>query len=276
LAEVRIAGKIEDLDGGAEARALAALRAMPDDYVVIWGYSCFTGVEEPLQLDAVVIGHHGIQVLEVKNWSKVIGGNQSRWLVNFHGQKIIRKSPLQQAWEGSVRLRDYLRGVPSRLVKKQEGDHKGDLRHWIGFYAVLAGDTSTQDVQDPRKLDKLLRLDDLESGRFEEVTRANAGHWAEPIDPITARALADILLPIGGLGAVPAPVSRISDSGGIRALGDRTEGREVDRIPTGLPNVAGSLPQIAIDLRGVLHALIHTYGVDAVMSAVQECLPVSA
>jgi hypothetical protein len=274
LAEVRVAGKIEDLDGGAEARALAALRGLPDDYVVIWGYSCFTGVEEPVQLDAVVIGRHGIQVLEVKNWSRVIGGNQSRWLVSFHGQKVVRKSPLQQAWEGSVRLRDYLRGVPSRLVKKQEGDHKGDLRHWIGFYAVLAGDTTTHDVQDPRKLDKLLRLDDLESDRFEVATRANAGHWAEYIDPVTARALADLLLPNGHADA--APERRFPDSGARTAPEPRTADREADRMPAALPNVLGSPLQTAIDLRGVLHALIHTYGLDAVLSAVRECLPVSA
>lgn len=142
--------------GRGEQRVAAVLEnGLPDTWTVICNKELVNPDESTVEVDFIVVGKHGVYVLEEKSWEGPIHGNVNGWVLPT-GES--QKSPLAQANYIARRLAGLLRetvpGLKERVGKV----------HFVFPRVILSADGVRLYVQDPRAGTEVLHVTDAVEG----------------------------------------------------------------------------------------------------------------
>lgn len=169
MAEVRIAGTVSDTGGANEGRAIAALKQLSDNHVVVWGWNCPAGPGFR-EIDAIVVCETGVFVIEAKNWRGPISGNAQDWEWTSDLGPRRAKSPIEAARNSALALTDYLRGKLERDDRFL--DERRRVKFWIQSLVVLLNPTANvHALNDERKLQMVVGVEQVDDSLFKNLRR---------------------------------------------------------------------------------------------------------
>ena len=201
MAEIRIAGTVQDREGGNESSLIDKLKQLPDDFIVICGWSCPTGSRQFGEIDAIVIGRRGLFVLEAKNWMGGITGDTRTWEWISERGTERKHSPIESVIQRRFVVYNYLR---DKLYDKPRlyDEINSRFNFWFDEFAVLLNRTADiSEIMDDRKTEIIIELQGLDKDLFDSVRRP---WWAidlefEDIEAIADRIYKPVESPIVGL-----------------------------------------------------------------------------
>lgn len=156
-----------------EKRLVEQLRKLPDDYCILANYK-IEGRGNPLDVDVLLLAPHAIYVIEDKNWSGEISGDQTGWYQNGKERGNVMDTVAHKAVVLKSALREYYSGFDQVAVQScvslsaEETPNIERLDIARKDY-VLRVDQIAGFVQDPKKLESPRNT--ILPGRYQAMLR---------------------------------------------------------------------------------------------------------